>query len=390
MRQQNRHIAIFALVGGLAAAVIISLTIRSRQQAPSFVMATPWACVGGCGAGGSGGAGGATAKWIGTNVTGGLLDVQEMYSSTATKKSMTNSLETRLSFHPTYTSILALTVPVLAKDGSMQPTTAADERTGVINNGMGDIRIDFQNAFGVSGEFSYDFTLSIPTGDYAMTVGTDKSPQYLPTNLQLGMGVYSLTLDLGYTVDIDKALLLVDAMYSHPFAVNFSGKNSYFPLYNNAEAWNLLSADQKNRFKYYFKPFGENDLGAYFPPSITLSGFYGTKELAGFVHSFGLMFSAPLGVSWIPGFDATTYNPTPDPDNQAWTATLCYGLEFSRPNFPVFVAAYVPIHSKTASATNAQAANPFDSKPMAQWNAPDFHDILHRWSVFIGTKTTLF
>lgn len=388
MMRRNRLIGISVACAGTFAAILF-VAMHAAHPARSLSMATPWACVGGCGAGGSGGAGGATAKWIGNGVSGGLLDVQEMYSASATKKSMTNALETRLSIHPTYTSILALTVPVFAKNGMMQPSTTIKGKM-VVNNGMGDIRIDFQNSFGLSGEFSYNFTLAIPTGDYAAVDDDDKSSTFLPTNLQLGTGVYCLTLDLGYTKDLDKALLLVDAMYSYPFAVNFSGKNSFFPFYNNSETWNLLSADQQRRFQYYFKPYGENDLGAYVPPSVTLSGFYATKAIEHFVHSFGLMFSAPIGVAWIPGFDAGTYNPTPDPDNQSWTATLCYGLEFSQPNFPIFVAVYIPIHSKTASATNAELSNPYDTKPMAQWRAPDMHDILHRWSVFVGTKTTLF
>jgi hypothetical protein len=388
MTKRSRRFGISVVFTGAIAAVML-FTMRAMHSEPSPGM-MPWAGVGGCGAGGSGGAGGATAKWVGSGVTGGLLDVQEMYSHTATKKSNTSSLETRLAIHPSYTSILALTVPVLAKSGSMQPTTAADERTGVINNGMGDIRIDYQNAFGLSGEFSYNFTLGIPTGSYNQTVGPDKGLSYLPTNLQLGTGCYSLTLDIGYTKDIDNDMLLIDAMYSHPFVLNFSGKNTDFPLYDNSETWNLLTASQQKRFKYYFKPYGENDLGAYNPPSVTLSAFYGTKAIENFVHSFGLMLSAPIGVAWIPNFNANMYNPAPDPDNQAWTATLCYGLEFTRPNFPLFVAAYVPIHSKTASATSGQLTDQYDTRPMAQWNAPDMHDILHRWSVFVGTKTTLF
>lgn len=380
------------MYSALAAIVMASILVAAivfRLSRPSCVT-TPWASVGGCGAGGSGGAGGATVKWVGNGVEGGLIDVQEVYSSSATKTSNTNSLESRFSFRPTYTSILALTLPVLSKDGSMQTSTAVDPRTGIVNNGLGDIRLDFQNAFGVSGEFSYDFTLAIPTGDYAATVGRDAAPEFLPANLQLGTGLYSLTLDVGYTKDLDKAILLLDAMYTHPFAVNFSGKNSYFPLYDNSSTWNLMSASQKSRFEYYFKPYGENDLGAYNPPSVTVSAFYGYKGIENFVHSFGLMFSAPLGVAWIPGFDPSSYNPTPDPDNQSWTATLCYGLEFSARNFPIFVAAYLPIHDKTASATNAQLVNPYDTRPMAQWNGPDWHDVFHRWSVFVGTKTTLF
>jgi hypothetical protein len=388
MTQRSRRVGIFIGCAGAFAAVMF-FAVHATHPAHSLSMATPWACVGGCGAGGSGGAGGATAKWIGNGVSGGLLDVQEMYSATTTKGSLINGLETRLSIHPFYTSTLALTLPLLVKFGKSQPSTTTPGKM-VMNNGMGDLRIDFQNSFGLSGEFNYNITLAIPATSYAEVDASDQNSTLLPTNIQLGMGVYSLTLDLGYTLDLDKALVLVDAIYSHPFAVNFSGKNSNFPLYNNSGTWNLMSAAQKSRFQYYFKPYGENDMGAYFPPSVTVSGFYATKAIEHYVHSFGLMFSAPIGVAWIPGFDPTKYDPKPDPDNQAWSATLCYGLEFSQPNFPIFVAAYIPIHSKTASASNAEVANPYDTKPMAQWNAPDFHDILHRWSVFVGTKTTLF
>jgi hypothetical protein len=391
MTQRLRMICVSSLCLCAFAAALLLGTQTMRRSGPG-VIATPWACVGGCGAGGSGGAGGATVKWIGNGVEGGLIDVQEVLSNSATKKSNSNSLESRISFHPTYISVLALTIPVLAKTGAMQTATNALEQTGIVNNGLGDIRLDYQNAFGVSGEFTYDFTLAIPTGGYTETVGPDASKQYLPTNLQLGTGLYSLSLDIGYTKDLNNGMLLVDAMYSHPFAVNFSGKNTYFPLYNDTAVWNLMTASQKSRFEYYFKPYGENDLGGYSPPSVTASAFYAYKGIEHFVHSAGVMFSAPIGVSWIPSFDPKRYDPTPDPDNQSWTATLCYGLEFSSRNFPLFVAAYVPIHGRTFSATasSTQLSNQYDSSPMAQWNAPDWHDVLHRWSVFVGTKTTLF
>jgi|WetSurMetagenome_2_1015567.scaffolds.fasta_scaffold00025_25 hypothetical protein len=394
MTQRLRAICIFSLCLGTFAAAFFFWTQTVRHSRLEMI-ATPWACVGGCGAGGSGGAGGASVKWIGNGVQGGLIDVQEVLSSTATKKSVVKSLESRISFHPTYTSVLALTIPVLSKNGDMlteETATSSDETPGIINNGLGDIRIDFQNAFGLSGEFTYNFTLAIPTGIYDEGIGPSNLnlKKYLPQNLQLGSGLYSLTLDLGYTKDFDKALLLVDAMYSHPFAVNFSGKNTHYPIYDDTATWNLMTADQKRRFKYYFKPYGENDLGAYTPPSVSVSAFYAYKGMEHFVHSVGCMFSAPLGVAWIPGFSEDTYNPKPDPDNQAWNATLCYGLEFSRTNFPIFIAAYVPIHSKTASATNAQVGDEFNTNIMAKWNAPDWHDVLHRWSIFVGTKTTLF
>jgi hypothetical protein len=352
------------------------------------IKATPWACVGGCGAGGSGGAGGATAKWIGRGVSGGLLDIQGMYSSTATKKSDINGLELRFSMKPSYTSVLALTVPFLSKNGSMQPTTAVDEKIR-INNGLGDIRLDYQSAFGLQGEFSYNFMVTVPTGSYTEKTGTESS-EYLPTSLQLGTGLCNLSLDLGYTLDRDKSMVLIDAIYSYPFAVNFSGKSKNIPA-SVSQEWDLLTTAQQKRFNYYFKPYGENDIGGYTPPSITTSVFYGYKGMEDFVHSFGLMYSVPLGVAWIPDYRVTSYHPTPDPDNQVWSATLCYGLEFSRANYPIFVAAYLPIHAKTASATNAQASDPFNTKIMSDWSrGPDWNDIFHRWSIFMGVKTYFF
>jgi hypothetical protein len=346
--------------------------------------------VGGCGAGGSGGAGGATAKWIGRGVSGGLLDIQAMYSSSSTKTSVSNALELRFSIKPSYTSVLALTVPFESKTGSLQAQSNEYPITGLINNGMGDLRVDYIGNFGLSGDLSYDFTLSLPTGSYTATYGKDNALTYLPTSLQLGAGIYNLSLDLGKTIDRDKSLVLFDLVYSYPFVVNFSGKNQYYSF--NQQQLDEMTSSDKKRFSYYFKPYGESDLGGYTPPSLMASAYYGYKGMEDFVHSFGLMFSVPMGVTWIPSLKSTTeYNPTPDPDNQVWNATLCYGLEFSHSNFPIFIAAYLPIHAKTASASNAQAGDVYNLKPMEDWTrGPDWNDVFHRWSVFLGVKTFLF
>ncbi len=354
------------------------------------IQATPWTCVGGCGAGGSGGNGGATAKWIGRGISGGLLDIQGMYSSTATKTSTAKGLELRFSIKPSYTSILALTVPFSSKTGSLQTTTADAPTTGLINNGFGDIRIDYIGTFGLSGDLSCDFTLSLPTGGYTTTTGEEKALKYLPTSLQLGSGIYYLSLDLGKTIDRDKSMVLLDLVYSYPFNINFYGKNQHYDFTEQQK--DIMTDSEKKRFYYYFKPYGENDIGGYTPPNLMASAFYGYKGMEDFVHSFGVMFSVPMGVAWIPSLKSQTpYDPTPDPDHQVWNATLCYGLEFSRSNFPIYIAAYLPIHSKTASATNAQAGNPYDPAPMKSWSrGPDWNDVFHRWSVFMGVKTSLF
>jgi hypothetical protein len=377
-------------LGVFFSALIFFILCDTSRSSRAVIKTTPWDCVGGCGAGGSGGAGGATAKWIGRELTGGLLDIQGMYSSTETKISDSRAVELRFSIKPTYTGVLALTVPFSAKTGSLQTSTVDDPTTGLINNGMGDLRLDYIGAFGASGDLSYDFTLSVPTGSYTATTGGDKDQKYLPTNLQLGSGVYSLTLDMGKTIDMDKSMVLLDLVYSYPFNINFYGKDQYYNF--TPQQKDLMTGSEKNRFYYYFKPYGESDLGGYTPPNIMASAFYGYKGMEDFVHSFGIMFSVPLGVDWLPSLKAgTPYDPTPDPDNQVWNATLCYGLEFSRSNFPIFIAAYLPIHAKTASATNAQAGNAYDPAPMEDWSrGPDWNDVFHRWSVFMGVKTFLF
>jgi hypothetical protein len=367
----------------------ISIFFSVHDNHAIAIKTTPWACVGGCGAGGSGGAGGVTAKWIGRGVSGGLLDIQGIYSSTATKTTDSKGVELRFSIKPSYTSTLALTVPFFAKSGSLQQSAAYIPTTGLINNGLSDIRVDYIGTFGLSGDLSYDFTLSLPTGSYTATTGAESNLLYLPTSLQLGSGLYNLSLDLGKTIDRDKSLVLLDLVYSYSFNVNFDGKNQYFD-YSQQEL-DMMSTTDKKRFSYYFKPYGENDLGGYTPPNLMASFYYGYKGMEDFVHSFGLMFSVPLGVTWIPAFDTKTYNPSPDPDNQVWNATLCYGLEFSRSNYPIFIAAYLPIHAKTASATNAQGSNTFNLAPMEDWSrGPDWNDVFHRWSVFMGVKTSIF
>ena len=142
-----------------------------------------------------------------------------------------------------------------------------------------------------------------------------------------------------------------------------------------------------DRFKYRFKPYGENDLGAFTPPSIGGSVAYGYRGRTGIVQSFGLNFSIPLGVAWISSESEGTYDPRPDPDHQAWSVSLVYGLEFSNPDFPVFLAFSLPIHDK---AGGADAMNEYSEKPMKKWNAPDWSDIGQQWTIAVGVKGSFF
>ena len=108
-----------------------------------------------------------------------------------------------------------------------------------------------------------------------------------------------------------------------------SGENEF-----NDSYWENLK-HKGDRFEYRFKPYGENDLGAFTPPSVGASIAYGYRGRPGIVQSLGLSFSVPLGVAWISSEKVGSYDPRPDPDHQAWSAAIAYGLEFSNADFPV-------------------------------------------------------
>ena len=108
--------------------------------------------------------------------------------------------------------------------------------------------------------------------------------------------------------------------------------------------------------------------------------------MRGFVHSLGVTFSVPLGVAWIASEQTDTYDPRPDPDHKAWSAAFVYGLEFSRTNYPIFLAFSLPIHDKSDSNDDDE----YDDSPMRCWNAPDMSAFFKEWTLAIGIKGTFF
>src|SRR5512136_1537143 len=106
----------------IAGIVLFAGTCLFLHRSDPAEALTPWRCVGGCGAGGSGGTG-AEVKWIGTGVSGGLIDAEVMGSSTLGENFRYQQVRTRLSWKPTWTTNLGLTVPVVSKIGTLQPKT---------------------------------------------------------------------------------------------------------------------------------------------------------------------------------------------------------------------------------------------------------------------------
>jgi hypothetical protein len=365
-------------------ALLVAVGLPTGPTAPDATAEewalTPWQAIGGCGAGGSGGGAGDGIKWVGQGVDGGLLNLELMGKRTTGQTFSQFSLTPRLSFKPSWSSELGLTVPFVSKQGEVQyrtNQTPNDRTTG----GLGDIALDYALTFGSNNQLSLRLGLGLPTGQYDIARGADAAKEFLPASLQKGSGLYLPSVGLGYTKDVENGLWLWDLTYSHPMAFSANGRN---PL---LDSWyDNYSGVQDDRFRYTLKPYGENPLGAYTPPALATSLTYGYRGEAGMVHSVGLTFAVPLGVAWIPSEKSALYDPRPDPDHKAWSAALSYGLEFSRKEYPLFLGFSLPLHDQA----NAPGADEYASAPMSQWDGPDWKDALQQWTLAVGLKTALF
>jgi hypothetical protein len=374
-----------------SAAVVAATAVLSwRSASEAFLGGTalqPWQCIGGCGAGGSGGLSG-NIKWIGRGVSGGLLDVQSITSiEIGQTRQIFNSMQ-RLAIKPTYSSSLALSLPVLSKSAQFQPQTNLPSRTE-ITGGIGDLLLDFSQTFGSIGQYSFLASLTLPTGQYDIRRGEETTQYYLPNILQLGGGVYAASLGFSYTKDFNRGILIADFLATHPFQINFSGSNE-----KNDEAsggWgydtDLMTGAEKRRFVYRFKPYGENDLGGYTAPSLYGAVFYGDKRNPRYVYSYGLTLSVPFQVTWIPNFNSSFYDPIPDPDFWTWSGTLQYAIEFSHGERPLYLVVAKQIHDR---ATPPSQDRRYDVSAVSTLNGPDWRDFVNTWSLAIGIRTSAF
>ena len=368
------------ILSGVALAAVAGGAFYAGFNSPVDV-ATPWQSIGGCGAGGSGGGSGDGIKWIGQGVSGGYLEVEAFTKYTVGQNFTGVSFTPHLSIKPTWSTKLGVSIPWMSHSGEVQYRSnqiPADRTTG----GVGDVSIDFSKTIGSGGAASLSASLSIPTGQYDIKRGTDSGKELLPSSFQKGSGLYSLTVGWDYSRDTDKGIWLYGLSYTHPFAMHLiSGENEF-----NDSYWKDME-HKGDRFEYRFKPYGENDLGAYTPPSVGGSIAYGYRGRPGIVQSFGVSFSVPLGVAWINSEKVGTYDPRPDPDHQAWSVAFAYGIEFSNADFPVFLAVSLPLHDKSNAA---DPDDEYDESPMRKWDTPDWSDFGQQWTIAVGIKGSFF
>jgi len=341
----------------------------SALHAPS---PTPWSSIGGCGAGGSGGGVEDGLQWIGNGVQGGLVDVEILPRYVIRKSFNQVIVPPRLSVHLPSAINAGVTIPIMTKNGDVQYMSNQEPQyhsTG----GIGDIVIDASRPFGFSGAFDIQASLTLPTGQYDIKRGSDQAMRFLPVDFQMGSGVYCAGLKLSCTFDREEGFWKVDGSYNHPFNMKpFTSENAmmgeYFEKYRDRKG--------SRRFYYRFKPYGESDLGAYVPPSVSLAGYYAYRGREGYVHTWGACFNAPLGVAWIPSPDVSVYDPRPDPDNMMWSGALIYELEFSRPKYPILLGISLPLHDRR------DGRGGFD--------APQWGDFMNEWIFALGIRSTMF
>lgn len=390
MRRGMRKIVVYAvgIVSGISLCVALANHVARLRTPDPCTDVLPWHQIGGCGAGGSGGLGGGNIKWIGRGVSGGLLDVQSISSVEIGQTRRNIASMQRFSFKPTFSSSLALSVPVLSKMAQFQPQKNLPSRTEV-TGGVGDLLLDFSQAFGSIGQYALMATLTLPTGQYDIKRGEETGQQYLSNILQLGGGTCAASLGLSYSRDFDRGLLTVDVLATHPFMINFSGINKY----NDAAAggWgydtDLMAGDEKRRFEYHFKPYGENDLGGYTAPSLYGAVYYGDKRHPRYVQSYGLTLSVPLQANWIPDYRVSHYDPIPDPDFWTWSGTMQYGIEFSHEERPLYLVFAKQIHDKATPPSQNDRYNP---AAVTTVNGPDWRDFWNTWSFAVGIRTSAF
>jgi hypothetical protein len=377
METRGKLICCIAIVVGLTG-LLGYCTVRSIS-APFAV--TPWQSIGGCGAGGSGGGSGGI-KWVGETSGGNLLRLEVAPKVNFGQNFLSVITAPRLVLQPRYGTEIGLSLPMMVKSAEVQPQTNIDPKT-YLNAGRGDLTVDVQRTFGLSGQFAWSAALTFPTGQSDARRGTDRAQTILPASLQKGQGVYGGALGLSYTHDVNNGFLFFEGALNYPFMVSLTGENSLldsdYAAYQNAGA-------NRRRFHYRFKPYGESDRGDYYPPVVNISGIYALRSAAKQTHSVQLLFSCPLGARWIHSYVPTSYDPYPDPDHRAWDLVLAYGLELGGGPLPVFLGLGVPIHDKRGTPSEDR----YDSKPFTTWNSPDWRALGEEWIVTVGFKAGMF
>jgi hypothetical protein len=192
--------------------VVFEPTLLVRVEELEGLLAS-WQTIGGCGAG-AGSASAAGLKWVGRNVTGGLVNVQEQVSysniGTAPYNEHNVFVNTYLNADLSEKWNVGAIVPLVYKYLN-DPMHLGSPYTAAINysnGGLGDINLTVTRRFGRINDTSLTGIVGLPTGKWDATY-TPGSTNYLNQNAQLGFGKPTGAIVLDHTMDRVWGLIVV-------------------------------------------------------------------------------------------------------------------------------------------------------------------------------------
>jgi hypothetical protein len=351
-----------------------------------------WENIGGCGVGGGGGGGG-SARWMGRGVTGGLVNLDLMSTTTLGGDYEYKSFSARLSKNISRYS-MGFSFPWVMKEGTHQFRTDESANTVVMPTtqrvgGMGNLGADFSCKFGEIQSGSATLSLGLPTAQYnhrrfynydddLMRGQTKDKKYYVPPELQTGNGLYSSTASVDYTIDRDWGPIALGVSYTSQFRnlsdlAKMGAQNKLFQRVNgNSRRYvDFKGSDANPQDAATYAGYTDvihavdaagKDLGVligdFFGNSASVHAAAAYKEET-FVHSLQFDYSYKLKKDWYVRQEYSGGSPTVD------AATLqriipiraavsdiphffaaSYGLEFSHLYFPVFLAGTLGFNTK--------------------------------------------
>ena len=150
-----------------------------------------WRSVGGCGAGSSTGVGG--IKWVGRNVTGGLVNVQCQGNYTRLPDGYVYSVQNQVAADIGERWNIGVVVPYLYK----YMVDPFGLRFDLSNQGLGDVNVLLTNRLGRIRATTVTLSISLPTGKHE----AEYLDNYLKQDRQLGTGREGGSLLIDHVID---------------------------------------------------------------------------------------------------------------------------------------------------------------------------------------------
>ena len=286
MKGLIKKVLIFLAATGIAFCLLIYANSRFHSLVSGPM--TPWAAVGGCGSSAGSASGDVQIKWIGTGVTGALFDCEVVVSGGALSdtsfvrgpeydgmlriKSTTALVS--LFYHPPRIMDIKLSMPFMYKEGNFANTS-----------GFGDLLVDLNRKWGLSGNIASGLSLIIPTG-YASIMASGKEP--LSSDYQLGGGLFNASLRGSYTFDFDWGIINLGGTYS---AGLFAIRTTEYDF--DANPNRIVLTSKQKQFQFAREGWGaRNDAGVFSPDFLGVFTDFGIKKES-YTHGFCATISYP-------------------------------------------------------------------------------------------------